>query len=411
MIGGNRERVAQLERENRVLRKRLERLEEQAARTERIQWATQEARERISRKLIALNEKYRTVVEQANDGVVIITTDAQPEILFTNPAFVLMVGADHAEDVAGLEPGSVLPEIDWRDIREGEQGSQHECRLHQYGGRQLDVLVTLSRIVYQDEPAQLALVRDISARKNAERKLARYQAHLEEEVQRRTEEMARFTEATAHHLQEPVRHVALFAQRLERSLAGEVSGNVEHDLQRVVAKSRELSALLNGLQCYLALDTLDLRPEAIAPAPLIQKAWQSLADMVAASGASLVLAPDLPTVQADPAAFYQIMQLLLANAVLYRREGVAPEVVVSAQSDGSQWRFTVTDNGCGIDPAFRERVFRMFERMPHRDEPLGAGIGLSLARRLVGAHGGRMGLVEPEEPPGTTAWFTLSTQG
>lgn len=168
-----RERIEELERENRVLRQRLSRLEAQTERTERIQWATQEARERISRKLIELNEKYRSVVEQTNDGILILSEGDQPRVRFANPALVLMAGALLAEELEDEAPDRLLPDLSWDTPDEAGDEGHAEGILHGLDGSRRDVMVDLSRITYRDEPARILLIRDITARKEVERRLAR----------------------------------------------------------------------------------------------------------------------------------------------------------------------------------------------------------------------------------------------
>jgi PAS domain S-box-containing protein len=180
-----RERIEELERDNRVLRQRLSRLEAQTERTERIQWATQEARERISRKLIELNEKYRSVVEQTNDGILILSEEDEPRIRFANPALVLMAGALLAEELEGEAPDRLLPERPWDVADETGNEGHTEGVLCGLDGSRRDVMVNLSRITYRDEPARILLIRDITARKDVERRLAR----CEEENHRLREAM------------------------------------------------------------------------------------------------------------------------------------------------------------------------------------------------------------------------------
>ncbi len=168
-----RDRTEELERENRILRQRLSRLEAQTERTERIQWATQEARERISRKLIELNEKYRSVVEQTNDGILILSDGEKPRVRFANPALVLMAGALLAEELEGDAPDRLLPDLSWGATGEMGDEGHAEAILCGLDGCRRDVMINLSRITYRDEPAWILLIRDITVRKEMERRVAR----------------------------------------------------------------------------------------------------------------------------------------------------------------------------------------------------------------------------------------------
>jgi light-regulated signal transduction histidine kinase (bacteriophytochrome) len=114
----------------------------------------------------------------------------------------------------------------------------------------------------------------------------------------------------------------------------------------------------------------------------------------------------LPTVMADEGQLAQVFQNLITNAIKFRREGVPPQVHVSAEREGDEWVFSVADNGIGIAPEQVDRIFQVFQRLHTKDEYEGTGIGLALCRRIVERHGGRI-WVESEPGEGSTFTFTL----
>jgi signal transduction histidine kinase len=111
-------------------------------------------------------------------------------------------------------------------------------------------------------------------------------------------------------------------------------------------------------------------------------------------------------VEGDPAQIVQLFQNLIGNAVKFVAPGERPHVRVSAERAGSRWRFTVEDNGIGIEPRYAERVFGMFQRLHTRDEFEGTGIGLAIARKVVERHGGEISAA-PRAEGGTCFTFTL----
>ncbi len=114
----------------------------------------------------------------------------------------------------------------------------------------------------------------------------------------------------------------------------------------------------------------------------------------------------LPAVLADPTQLRQVFQNLIANAVKFRREGVPPRVHVAAERDGGMVRFSVADNGIGIDPQYFDQIFVVFRRLHAQMEYEGTGIGLAIVKRIVERHGGRI-WVESEPGRGSTFFFTL----
>ena len=113
----------------------------------------------------------------------------------------------------------------------------------------------------------------------------------------------------------------------------------------------------------------------------------------------------LPTVKGDPTQLGQLLQNLLANAVKFN-DRPKPWVRLAADRDAGAWRLSVSDDGLGIEPKHRERIFRMFERLHPPDQYAGTGIGLALCKRIVERHGGRIWF-EPREGGGIIFWFTV----
>jgi light-regulated signal transduction histidine kinase (bacteriophytochrome) len=114
----------------------------------------------------------------------------------------------------------------------------------------------------------------------------------------------------------------------------------------------------------------------------------------------------LPTVLADESQLVQLFQNLVGNALKFHGPA-APRVVVRAEPQGAEgFRFTVKDNGLGIDPQYFERIFIIFQRLHGREEYPGTGIGLAICKKIVERHGGRIG-VESSPGEGSTFWFTL----
>ena len=114
----------------------------------------------------------------------------------------------------------------------------------------------------------------------------------------------------------------------------------------------------------------------------------------------------LPSVPVHSTHLQQIFQNLIGNAIKYRRSGVAPFVHIGARRQNGEWRFSVSDNGIGIEPEYKQRIFGLFKRLHPGTEYSGTGIGLSLCQRIVGRYGGRI-WVESEPGNGSTFFFAL----
>ena len=113
----------------------------------------------------------------------------------------------------------------------------------------------------------------------------------------------------------------------------------------------------------------------------------------------------LPPVMADEDQLYQLLQNLVGNALKFRSEA-PPCIRISAVREGDAWRFAVADNGIGIEPQYSERIFQMFQRLHERGRYEGSGIGLSIVKRILERHGGRIWL-QSTPGQGSTFFFTL----
>ena len=142
---------------------------------------------------------------------------------------------------------------------------------------------------------------------------------------------------------------------------------------------------------------------------MLGEAVKNLAVAIQQSGA-VVTNGDLPAVRADPAQLAQVFQNLVGNAIKFRRPGKPPRVHVSASrgpaTSPPEWVFAIRDNGIGIDPKFKDKLFVIFRRLHTREEYPGTGIGLALCKRIVERHGGRIWF-ESAPCEGSTFYFTL----
>ena len=130
---------------------------------------------------------------------------------------------------------------------------------------------------------------------------------------------------------------------------------------------------------------------------------------IADSGAVITHDP-LPSLPADQTQLTQLFQNLVGNALKFRRPEEPPRIHVAAAREDSAWRFSVRDNGLGIDPQFFDRIFIIFQRLHGREEYPGTGIGLAVCKKIVERHGGRI-WVESEPGKGSTFHFTIPDRG
>ena len=255
-----------------------------------------------------------------------------------------------------------------------------------------------------------ALLSYLHARDDAREQLEKVNSDLQNRIDNRTRELEemnselqQFAYVASHDLQEPLRTITSFSQLLVSRYQGHLDADADEFIGYIVTASRRMTDLINGL---LQLVRLRKSGQPIAPVSfqrLLEEAEISLQAAIRESQASIEHGP-LPALVVDPVQFSQVLQNLISNAIRYR-SAEPPRIRIQARRDRGNWIFSVADNGCGFDQEFAERIFGLFQRL-HGREVEGTGMGLSISRKIVERHGGRI-WAESKEGQGSTFFFSL----
>lgn len=223
---------------------------------------------------------------------------------------------------------------------------------------------------------------------------------MRDELVRSNEHLAAFAGQVSHDLRNPLSTVAMSLYLLQEELDDEEVPAGASTVERALRGTKRMQALIEDLLAFARVGG-SLRREDVhlaAEVPVI------LADLAGALRGADVTLGDLPTVCGDATQLRAVLQNLVANAAKFTRPGQPAEIAISGSRSGEGWRIEVADRGLGIEPADAERVFEPLVRLDEGAD--GSGIGLATCRRVVQAHGGRIGL-EPREGGGTVAWVWL----
>ena len=224
------------------------------------------------------------------------------------------------------------------------------------------------------------------------------------DLRRSNAELEQFAYVASHDLQEPLRMVVGYVQLLQQRLADKLDADTREFMGFAVDGALRMQNMIEDILAYSRVGTRGQPLAQVNSASALDDALARLAGRVAETGAE-VNAQSLPTVSADRAQLVQLFQNLIGNAIKFCK-GHAPRVRVEAHREARQWRFSVSDNGIGIAPEYRERIFGVFKRLHTQREFPGTGIGLAICKRIIQRHGGEMG-VESAPGGGSVFWFTL----
>jgi PAS domain S-box-containing protein len=278
--------------------------------------------------------------------------------------------------------------------------------------------------------------RDITARHQAEEALRK----KAEELARSNKDLEQFAYVTSHDLKEPLRMVTGFTGLLKEYCKGKLDARAEEYIKFAADAAMRMQGLVDDLLAYAKVGRDDAI-ESVDAGVMVDAALKNLRSGIEESGA-VITRDALPHVTANAVELIQVFQNLIGNAIKFRRPGVKPEIYISArkvaeevsgfrvQGSGKQnieakcgeghpehrtpkpetffWLFSVRDNGIGIDPAFQNRIFMIFNLLHTRDEYPGSGIGLAICKKIVERRGGKI-WVESELGKGATFCFTIPT--
>jgi signal transduction histidine kinase len=226
------------------------------------------------------------------------------------------------------------------------------------------------------------------------------------ELRRSNAELEQFAYVASHDLQEPLRKVASFSQMLERRYADQLDDRARQYIGFAVDGAKRMQVLINDLLTFSRVGRLHQQQQTLALGEPLERALANLDDALTSSGARVDAPGDLPEVTGDPTLLTMLWQNLVGNAVKFRSPDRDPVVRIACEREDDLWHLTVTDNGIGIPPEYREKIFVIFQRLHGRDAYTGTGIGLALCKKIVEYHGGRIWL-DPEHPDGARFHFTL----
>jgi light-regulated signal transduction histidine kinase (bacteriophytochrome) len=245
-----------------------------------------------------------------------------------------------------------------------------------------------------------AAIRDIADRKRAERELARHAA----ELQRSNEELQQFAYVASHDLQEPLRMIVTYTDRLAESLSQAMGDQEGRWADYVIEGAARMQALIEGVLEFSRVRPDRTEFETVDIALVVRRALANLSRAIDDAEATVTY-DVLPRLHGDAVQLLQLFQNTIANAVKFHA-ATPPRIHIGCAPDGAGWRFTVADNGIGIAPDDVDKVFGLFARLHSKDDYPGAGIGLALCKKIVEAHGGRI-WIEPAGGGGTIVGFTL----
>ncbi len=361
-----------------------------------------EAAEKIRRQqeaLLAEEQRFRRALQHIPDLIVIC--DADRRIRFANDAAIRFAGLDRETVLGKREYELLSPDVFERYLPTLEEAMRtrqvqqvrttvvigsDERHLHVVCVPLLDVDGSLREVV--------GIAHDLTEREKAATEIRQLANSLEDTVQRRTVELVganaeleAFSYTVSHDLKAPLRAIDGFSALLVEGHDHELSD----EARRLVAVIREsvqhMGNLVDGLLDFSRLGRRSLDVEPIDMTSLVNELVDNAARAAGERSIQFHVGT-LPTIHGDATMIRQVFENLISNAVKFTRDRTDAKIEIGCEGEGDRLRFYVTDNGAGFDASYKDKLFRVFERLHYADEFPGTGVGLAIVKRVVEKHGG-----------------------
>ncbi|MEL6751551.1 MAG: PAS-domain containing protein, partial [Pseudomonadota bacterium] len=377
--------------------------------------AHQDRAEAIGKRLTSRTAQLESAVDAMQTGFVMF--DADSRMIMSNEAYGTMLGFPEGVLKPGVSRATLIDIADREKLfdpkRIEESRSNYADSVHANTPRTFRYYMTDGRVLEfrytpMSDGGSILLCTDISGRLASQQKLERYSRTLE----RSNAELQNFAYVASHDLQEPLRKIEAFGDRLAKKHGDAIPESGQLYLDRIQDAATRMRALINDLLSFSRVSSKARTLEDISLSEVMAGVMSDLQMALEESGAT-VECHDLPVIEADPMQMRQLFQNLLANALKFVKPDVPPLIRVSANTAtreivGGQHRqvvvLTFSDNGIGFEPRFAEQIFTIFQRLHGRAEYEGTGIGLATCRKIVERHAGT---ITATGEAGVGATFTI----
>jgi two-component system, LuxR family, sensor kinase FixL len=362
--------------------------------------------------------KINAIIHAAVDGI--ITIDKQGIMEMVNPSAANLFGYETSE-LLGKSVNMLMPEPD-RSLHDGYLEHYHQTGQRRIIGIGREVtgmrkdgtvfpfFLSISEVKLADRTVYTGFVHDITRQKLTEERLRRYAAELE----RSNMELQDFAYVSSHDLQEPLRKIQAFGDRIKTKEYHKLSEQGKDYMERMLNAASRMQNLINDLLSFSRVTT---KAKPFVPVDLDQVLTEVLSDLeitIEQAHAEIIRSP-LPVIEAEPTQMRQLFQNLISNAIKFRKENEKPIINIYAKHIQKKAHLTATpgdevtdiyieDNGIGFDEKYLDRIFNIFQRLEgHKYE--GSGIGLAICRKIAIRHGGD---ITAKSQPGVGTRFIIT---
>ncbi|MCB9895357.1 MAG: PAS domain S-box protein [Planctomycetes bacterium] len=361
-------------------------------------------------------KRARAILDGAADAIFIVVVGGIVQAI--NPATRKLFGWE-PDEIIGRNVDLLVPDLFeyrggdrlWILAEYARRRSTGPVERTHYGkrkdGTRFPISLSVSVYDYEGTPRVSCIVRDITDRLTAaelEKQQAQKLHEQNEELESLVNELNEFNYVASHDLQEPLRTMSTYCGLLKVDLGAELPKRAQEDITAILDASLRMQRLITDLLEYSRSGHRELKMVEISLQDVMKRVTGDLQARIVETGGKVEY-NGLPSVVGDDMQLGRVLQNLIANGLKFRRPGVKPLVKVSGERVGDEVQLEITDNGIGIDNQYLDQIFMPFKRLHGIGKYEGSGIGLSVCRKIVERHGGR---IQVESTPGEGSRFKLS---
>ncbi len=354
-------------------------------------------------------EKFRKMSSSAQDAIIML--DSTGKVSYWNEAAEKTFEYSREEALGKYLQDLIIPESSceghingFKRFQETESGAFLgriiELTASKKDGTEFSIELSLSAVKLKNKWNAIGMARDITERK----KVQKWQKQAVEDLKRSNEELQQFAYVASHDLQEPLRMVSSYTQLLARRYKDKLDSDADEFINFAVDGANRMQNLINDLLEYSRVGSRGKTFVHTDISAVLDKAKYNLQTAIKKSGAEIACS-NLPSIMANPILLAQLFQNIIGNAIKFCGE-LPPLIEISSNQQESGYLFSVKDNGIGIEQQYADRIFAIFQRLHKKSEYPGSGIGLSISKKIVELHGGKIWM-ESEPDKGTIIYFTI----
>lgn len=359
-----------------------------------------------SEELLQAEERFERVVENSPNAIVLINQN--DSITMVNKQTEILFGYNR-EELVGQNQSLLIPKslgsvTQYKKNRNFDSDANEKLAITRKDGAAVQVEIAVNNFESNTDRTSIVTIKDVTNQKLQEETIKKQMTELEQ----KNHELEQLTYIASHDLQEPLRTVSNYVQVIEEDFNDQMTSSILHYFDRIKKAIERMQVLVRTV---LDFSRLGQNKELIETncSSIVEEVLIDLDSLIKETG-TIISVDNLPQIFTYKTDFRQLFQNLIVNAIKFRSVNTPCQIHISCEEIQDHWKFSIRDNGIGIDTANLERIFSIFQQLHREGKYEGNGIGLANCKKIAQLHGGDV-WAESELNQGSIFYFTIAKLG